>query len=133
MHPHPKQVILEQTFKKMFDEIDDIMEERYGELWPLHPNRLSRGLTANKESDGLFNVGVSFSAGFGSKFGRGYVVDLRVSTLNFLPAEKREELYSEVAKLIEERLPIFFPTRELKIVRDENIYKIVGDFSLGTV
>ena len=36
---HPKLQQWDETMKKMFDEIDDYLEEKYGHLYPLHPNR----------------------------------------------------------------------------------------------
>ena len=68
---HPKMMEWDKKLKAIFDRIDDKLEDRYGELFPLHPTRAERGTTSNKESDGLFNVGASFTAGYGSKLGRG--------------------------------------------------------------
>lgn len=130
---HHKQVELEKNMKLMFDEIDDIMEDRYHENWILHPNRQKRGECANKEADGLFNVGVSFSPGYGTTYGRGYVIDISISTLEHIPFNIKSQLYSEVATLITERLPRFFPERKLEVVKDGAVYKIIGDFSLGSL
>lgn len=127
-----QQAELEKKMKAMFDEIDDLMEDRYHLSWHLHPNRLERGKSANKESDGLFNIGAAFSAGFGSEHGRGYVVDVSLSTLERVPFDVKKKIYQEVALLIEERLSRFFPERELQVVRDHTGYKIIGDFSLGS-
>lgn len=130
---HHKQVELEKKMKSLFDEIDDILEERYHDSWLLHPNRQKRGMCANKEADGLFNVGASFSAGFGTNYGRGYVIDVSISTLEHIPFSVKETIYKEVSFLIQERLPVFFPERKLEVVKDGAVYKIIGDFSLGSV
>ena len=79
----------EEKLKRVFDHIDDRLESKYGDKYPLHPARPKQGTTANKEEDGLFNVGAAFSAGFGSKRGRGYVVQVRMSTLSGVPAHVR--------------------------------------------
>ena len=52
----------ERKLKRVFDDIDDYLEEKYGHLYTLHPARAERGETSNKEQDGLFNVGATFSA-----------------------------------------------------------------------
>jgi hypothetical protein len=119
--------------REMFNEIDDRIEDKYGSMFTLHPNRPSRGKTNSREMDGLFNIGAAFTAGYGSRYGRGYIVDIRISTLDHVPGEIREEIYNSVADLVREKLEIFFPERELEIVREGNLLKIIGDFSLGSV
>ncbi len=64
---NPHMAEWEKTLKEIFDIIDDYIEDKYGFLYPLHPSRPQRGRTANKSSDGLFNIGAAFSAGFGSR------------------------------------------------------------------
>ncbi len=130
---HTKTLEWDRRMKSMFDEIDDILEERYGGEWNLHPNRPSRGRTANKEMDGLFNVGADFSAGYGSKLGRGYVVQVQMSTLDCVPREARKQIESDVVNLVREKLPEVFPGRDLRLERDGNLLKIVGDTHLGSV
>jgi len=130
---HPKLVAWEKSLKAMFDEIDDYLEDKYGNLYPLHPNRTARGGTSNKESDGLFNVGCAFSAGYGSELGRGYVVEVHMSTLDAIPAEIKMLIEKETAEIVRAKLKTFFPDRELNIKKDGNVYKIYGDLSLGTM
>jgi hypothetical protein len=121
----------ERKLKRVFDRIDDTLEERYGRLYKRHPNRPPRGTTANKESDGLFNVGASFSAGFGSELGRGYVVNVRMATLARVSPEDQKRIEDTVAERLKEELPKAFPGRELHVDRDGPVYKIYGDLSLS--
>lgn len=130
---HPKLVAWEKTLKSMFDEIDDYLEDKYGNLYPLHPNRARRGRTANKESDGLFNVGSAFSAGYGSEHGRGYVIEVHMSTLTDIPEEIQMLIEKETADIVRAKLNSFFPDRELNVEKDGCVYKIFGDLSLGTL
>lgn len=133
MLKHPKLIEWEKSMKSMFDEIDDYLEDKYGNLYPLHPNRMGRGETSNKESDGLFNVGAAFSAGFGSELGRGYVIEVHMSTLSKVPDEIKEIIKKETAELVRAKIQVFFPGRDLKVEKDGNLYKIYGDLSLGTL
>ena len=119
--------------KAMFDEIDDWLEDKYGSDFPLHPNRPGRGRTANKEMDGLFNIGADFTAGYGSRLGRGYIVQVRMSTLIHIPSDIRESIIDDVEKTVREKLPEAFPGRDLRLERDGGLLKIIGDFSLGSV
>jgi hypothetical protein len=132
MH-HPKTLEWDRKMKELFDEIDDYLEDKYSGLYMLHPNRAQRGETSNKEHDGLFNVGSSFSAGYGSEYGRGYVVSVRLSTLENVDSKVMEGIISEVSRLIKEKLPQKFPGRDLKVDWDENVLKIHGDLSLGSL
>jgi hypothetical protein len=120
----------EQHLKEMFDEIDDELEGKYGKTFPLHPARPGKGRTSSREQDGLFNVGASFSAGFGSRYGRGYVIDIDMITLARVPHEVRQMIEDEVILLIRKKLPRYFPERNLKVARDGHVFKIYGDLSL---
>ncbi len=123
----------EKKLRWIFDQIDDYLEDRYGGSFPLHPARAVRGSTSSKGQDGLFNVGASYSAGFGSSFGPGYVVEVRLATLARVPPEMRTRIEEEVVDLLKEALPQGFPGRELRVERDGSIYKIYGDLGLGKV
>ncbi|MCG8452425.1 MAG: hypothetical protein MI717_04490 [Spirochaetales bacterium] len=129
---HTSARIWDQTLKALFDEVDDWLENAYGKSYSLHPNRPHRGTTANKEMDGLFNVGADFSAGYGSQLGRGYVVQVRMSTLDHIPPEVRTQIEADVETLVQEKLPVFFPGRKLHLERDGRLLKIIGDLSLGS-
>lgn len=130
---HIKQQRLEDTLRALCEELDHHLEDLYGERYPLHPNRLPRGRASSVFYDGLFSAGTMFTLGYGSKVGRGYIVDIDIRTLSKVAPEDRLEIETEAIRFIEERLPIHFPERELKVAKDGTVYKIVGDFSLGTV
>jgi hypothetical protein len=120
----------EQTLKGVFDAIDHELEAEYGGRYSLHPSRPQRGITANPEDDGLFNIGAAFSAGFGSKYGPGYVVEIRLSTLINVPDEVREEIKVKVFQRLEKRLPAAFPGKELHVSEENGVIRIHGDLSL---
>lgn len=121
----------DKRLKAVFDAADDYLEEKYGGMYPLHPARAKRGATANKETDGLFNVGASFSAGYGSEHGRGYVLDVDMVTLSNVSDEKEEEIEEDAVRFIRKKLPEYFPERKLQVHRDGHVFKISGDLSLG--
>ncbi len=121
----------DRKLKALFDEADDYLEEKYGGMYPLHPARAKRGVTANKQADGLFNIGASFSAGYGSEHGRGYVLDIDMVTLSEVPDEKEEEIEDDAVQFIRKKIPEYFPDRDLEVHRDGRTFKISGDLSLG--
>lgn len=122
----------DKSLKKIFDLIDDYLENNYGKQYRLHPNRPGRGVTANKSSDGLFNVGASFSAGYGSVYGRGYVVDIDLVTLEHVPERVQTEIENEVADLLRGIIPEYFPDQDIRISRDGNILKIYGEIIVNS-
>jgi hypothetical protein len=121
----------DKKLKNLFDEVDDHLEEKYGDRYPLHPRRARRGMTSNKAHDGLFNVGAAFSAGFGSEHGRGYVLDIDMVTLKDVPGTVEEEIENEAVDFIRRSLPRYFPDRDLRVERDGRTFKIIGDLRLG--
>lgn len=127
---HRKAREWELRLKEVFDEIDVLLEDTYGGQFKIHPSRPAEGRTSNPEMDGLFNVGASYSAGFGSKFGPGYVVDIRVSTLQRVSAELRDELRDTVQALLKEKLPTAFPKNKLQVDKEHQHLRIHGDLSL---
>lgn len=127
---HRKAKEWEQRLKTVFDEIDLELETAYGNRLALHPARSPKGATANPEADGLFNVGASYSAGFGSTLGPGYVVDIRLSTLQRIPKELKLELRDRVQSLLVEKLPAAFPGKQLHVDKEHNHLRIHGDLSL---
>ena len=131
MMRHPELTKWEATLKKVFDNIDEYLENKYGKLYPLHPLRAEKGTTSSKEHDGLFNVGASFSSGFGTKYGPGYVLEIRIATLSNVDENIRDKIEKDVAIKLREELPKFFPDKDLQVVEDGNVYKIYGDLNLG--
>lgn len=119
--------------KKLFDEVDAYIEDLYGSRYPLHPVRPARGATSNPEADGLFNIGANFTPGYGSELGRGYLIDVTMSTLEKVDEAARREIYEAAAEETRRLLPVHFPERELRVRRDGNHFKIQGDFSLGGI
>jgi len=123
----------DNRMKKLFDEVDDFIEDQYGGSYSLHPTRPARGVTANPEADGLFNIGANFTPGYGSELGRGYLIDVSISTPDKVDEDIRREIYEAAANKVRELLPIHFPERMLTVRRDKNHFKIQGDFSLGEI
>ena len=130
---HPKTAKFDDRMKELFDEVDHFIEDLYGDNYTLHPVRPKRGQTANPKADGLFNIAAIFTPGFGSELGRGYLIDVSMSTLEKVDDEIRREIYQAAVDKVKELLPIHFPERELTVERDGNHFKIQGDFSLGII
>ncbi|MDR2588489.1 MAG: hypothetical protein LBC67_03595 [Spirochaetales bacterium] len=130
---HPKMAEFNGRLKKLFDEVDEYIEDLYGASYPLHPARPLRGRTANPQADGLFNVGADFTAGYGSELGRGYLIDVEMATLEKVEEASRREIYEAAARKVRELLPLRFPERDLSVRRDGNHFKIQGDFGLGEI
>ncbi|GAB6391561.1 MAG: hypothetical protein MdMp014T_0934 [Treponematales bacterium] len=130
---HPKAAAFAGSLEALFREVDEALEDEWGGAFALHPNRPARGATCSPEMDGLFEVAPDFTPGFGSGHGRGYLVSLRAATLERVPPARFEALMRRAAEMVAERLPVFFPGRDLRVVRDGGRFKIVGDFSLGGV
>jgi len=129
---HPSLVKWERILQQALDDLDDLLEDRYGLRHRLHPARPSRGRTSSKSQDGLFDVQASFSLGLGSQYGKGYVVDVRMATLDRISPEQRQEIDRVVVDKLREELPEHFPGRNLQVSKDGDIIKIHGDLSLGT-
>jgi hypothetical protein len=127
---HRKAKEWEMRLKGVFDQIDQTLEAEYGDRFTLHPSRPPEGSTSNREMDGLFNVGASYSAGFGSRFGPGYVVDIRLSTLDRVPKNLRCELRDRVQALLIEKLPAVFSDKKLMVDKEFRHLRIHGDLSL---
>ena len=127
---HQKAIEWEKRLKSVFDEIDAELENDYGGMFSRHPARAPDGGTSNPEMDGLFNVGASFSAGFGSRFGPGYVVDIQFSTLEHVSLKLKSTLRDHVRALLIEKLPVAFPGKDLRVDKELRHLRIHGDLSL---
>jgi len=132
MSTHPKQIALEGIMRKMCDELDDLLEESFGSAYPRHPNRLARGKAASVAYDGLFSTGTQFTLGYGSDHGRGYIVSVEIRTLSKVKREDERAVEEATVTIINELLPKHFPDRVITLKKDGKVYKLVGDFSLGS-
>jgi hypothetical protein len=115
----------------MCDALDNHLEDMFGNRYPLHPNRLERGQAASVAYDGLFSTGTQFTMGYGSVSGRGYIVDIDICTLERVRPEDRETIEAEATGYLRRILPLYLPDRNLSLVKDGRVWKLVGDFSLG--
>jgi hypothetical protein len=129
---HPRVTAFELQLKAVFDQMDHELEADYGKRYTLHPARPRQHETGNPEMDGLINIGASFSPGFGSRTGEGYIVELRLATLDPIKPELLHEIEERVIARLRVLLPAAFPNRTLHVVRDGHVFKISGDLSLGT-
>lgn len=130
---HPKQEELERQMSELCQALDNHLEDIYGEHYSIHPNRLKRGMGSNPSFDGLFSTSCSFTLGYGTKSGRGYLVNVEIRTLDRIPFEEKAQIQDHAFDYIAENLKTFIPGRELEVIRENNLMKIVGDFSLGEV
>ncbi len=124
----------QQMEDQLFDALektDAEMERRYGDRFELHPARLPNGQAARRQYDGLFSLSAGFSAGFGSQFGPGYALDLRLVTLEAVPEDFRAQFEEEAIAFLQKELDQTMPERKMKIVKDVNGWKIVGDLHIG--
>ncbi|MBQ7508016.1 MAG: hypothetical protein IJT52_01660 [Spirochaetales bacterium] len=130
---HPKQEILEEKMAQLCQALDNHLEDIYGDHYRLHPNRLRRGKGSNPSFDGLFSTSLAFTLGYGSEYGRGYVVNVEIRTLDKVSQYDSTKIQAEAFSFISQNLKKFIPDQDLKIVQDGNLMKVIGDFSLGDV
>ena len=91
------------------------------------------GKAANPSFDGLFSTSLAFTLGYGSKFGRGYVVNVEIRTLDKVSQYEEADIRGAAFSFISQNLKKYLPDNDLQIVQDGNVMKIIGDFSLGEV
>lgn len=120
----------EESLNNLLKETDLLLEQRFGDALPRHPARLPAGKTGNPQQDGLFRVTATFTAGFGSRSGRGYLVEIDVVSLAPIPEELKRQVDTTAVDHIREGLGKAFPGKSLEILRDGAVWKIVGDLSL---
>jgi hypothetical protein len=130
---HPKTMEWDDRMKDLFDRVDRALEDRYEGRWHLRRNRPARGKTANPEADGLFNVGVFFTPGYGSRLGKGYLVEVVIATEEQVPDAERRAIENHVRDLVAAFLPDAFPGRDLRVERDGTMFKIHGDLGMGSL
>jgi len=119
--------------QQLCNELDKYLEEHFSNLYPLHPNRPPRGTTASGIYDGLFSTTAVFTLGYGSEKGRGYIITIEIRTLQKVSTADKENIETSGIDFIRTKLKNYFPDRKLEIVKDNNVYKLIGDFSLGKV
>jgi hypothetical protein len=122
----------EERLNDLLKRVDRALEEEYGQLFAPHPARPAKGTTANPQHDGLFRVTASFSPGFGTELGKGYVLQLDLVTLEQVPAQTADAVQRRAVRLIQDGLEAALPGRHLKVQRDGNVWKIIGDLSLSS-
>lgn len=128
---HPNLVEWEETLKKVVDNLDDVLEDQFGNQYQLHPARPVRGKTSNKSQDGLFSITAQFSLGIGSQKGKGYIIDIHLSTLENVPDEIYDKIEDVAIARIRQYLNVHFPGKKLSVEKDGRVIKLFGDLSLG--
>jgi hypothetical protein len=108
------------------------LEEDYGAVVPRHPARPAHGETPNPQNDGLFRITGTFTPGYGSQWGKGYVLDIEPVTLDEFPRETWATVEAEACRMIQEGLEAVLPGRGLELKRDGSVWKIIGDLALNT-
>jgi len=106
------------------------LEEEYGAVVPRHPSRPAHGETPNPQNDGLFRITAVFTPGFGSTWGKGYVLDIEPVTLNRFPQDVWCVVEAKACQMIREGLESVLPGRGLELKRDGTVWKITGDLTL---
>lgn len=130
---HPKIEAWDMALHRAICTVDRMMELRFGGSFTLRPNRPAHGTTSNPQMDGAFNIGLVFTPGYNSRLGRGYWLDLEVGSRT-TPAPHDYELWLCTCKeLLEVELNKELPGRGLHFELDSGRYKLLGDFSLGTI
>lgn len=127
---NPKVEEWEDRLEELLRDADRELELRFGGEMPLHPARPEAGATANPQQDGLFRVTSTFTPGFGSELGRGYVLKVDIVTLRPVPDELRRAAEAAAVEYIGARLEEVFPDRGMRINRDGGVWKISGDLRL---
>lgn len=130
---HPKTIEWDRKLKGICDRIDAWLEEHYGGMYPLRPNRPQKGMTSNPEMDGLFNIQTLFTPGYTSETGRGYLVEIEMSTFEDVDERIKKEIQDIVLLKFKKELKSEFPERLLEIGMDGNMIKIWGDLNLGSI
>jgi len=121
----------EEKLNRLLRRTDLMLEESYGQLFARHPARPAHGCTANPQHDGLFRVTASFSPGFGSELGKGYVLQFELVSLEKLPNMQLDAIQQQAVRFIQKGLDEALPGKNLSVKRDGTLWKIVGDLSLA--
>ena len=130
---HPKQEELEDRMSLLCQELDNHLEDVFGTRYTIHPNRLKRGQGSNPIYDGLFSTSMAFTLGYGSKYGRGYVMNVEIRTLDRVSQYDMADIKADAFSFVRQNLKTYIPEHELDIVQDGPVMKVIGDFNLGEV
>lgn len=126
--------LVEAWEEKLYDLLRQVnikLEEDYGTVVARHPARLAHGETPNPQNDGLFRVTATFTPGFGSEWGKGYVLDIEPVSLDVFPSDVWAHVEEDACRMIRDGLESVLPGRGLKLKRDGTVWKIIGDLSLN--
>ena len=115
----------------IFDRIDTYLEEKYGDAYPLRYNRPPHGCGVTPDTDGLFELGFSFTLGIASELGPGYVFRIKLATSSKVSPEFFSQIENEVVDMLRKELPKEFPDKNLKVAKDGKNYKIYGNLDLN--
>ena len=121
----------EKKLRVILKEIDAVLEQRYGAIFPRKPVRPPAGSTCNPQYDGLFDIDAAYTIGLGSCYGEGYVVEIRWVTLSEVPDNIKQEAAAIAENILNQRLPDAFPGKNMRVVHDISGMKIIGDLALG--
>lgn len=120
----------EARLRAAFDRADAFLEQKYAGRFTLKPNRPPHEAGSTRDADGVFDLTVGFTAGFGSKYGEGYVFRVRLATFDHVPPATRTNIETEAIETLTKEIAAEFPGRDLRIVVDGEQYKVIGDLSL---
>jgi hypothetical protein len=121
----------EEKLNRLLRDVITALELEFGDVVDRHPSRPAHGETPNPQNDGLFRITATFTPGFGSHWGKGYVLDIEPVTLQRFPSEVWSVVESKACQMIQEGLEAIFPGRGLELKRDGVSWKIIGDLSLN--
>ncbi|MCL1921076.1 MAG: hypothetical protein FWG50_08365 [Kiritimatiellaeota bacterium] len=123
----------EEKLDTLLRRVDERLELEYGGIVPRHPARPAHGETGNPQNDGLFRITATFTPGFNSRLGKGYVVTIEPVTLADFPQDAWRKIERKACRLINAGLESVLPGRNLRLHRDGNVWKITGDLSLDKI
>ncbi|MCR5732214.1 MAG: hypothetical protein K6G51_04685 [Sphaerochaetaceae bacterium] len=127
----PRQEKLEESFVSFEKVIDNHLEDMFSEEINIHPSRMKRGVGANPIHDGIFSVTIIFSMGYGTKYGRGYIINLSISTLDNISYELKQRIEEETFDFVSRHVNEYIPNRNIECVRDAGLIKLIGNFTLS--
>jgi hypothetical protein len=120
----------EEKLNRLLRDVITTLELEFGDVVARHPSRPAHGETPNPQNDGLFRITATFTPGYGSHWGKGYVLDIEPVTLQQFPREVWSVVEAKACQMIREGLEAIFPGRGLELKRDGLTWKIIGDLSL---